>query len=40
MNSSIQKLMLLKVGLLVTVNVVAYDFEVDGIYYNITSESD
>lgn len=32
--------MLLIVGLLVTVNVVAYDFEVDGIYYNITSESD
>ena len=32
--------MFLIVGLLVTFNAVAYDFEVGGIYYNITSESD
>lgn len=40
MNSSILKLMFLIVGLFVTVNAVVYDFEVGGIYYNITSESD
>ena len=37
MKKKIRKMLLLIAGLLVTVNAVAYDFEVDGIYYNITS---
>ena len=37
MKKKFRKMLLLIAGLLVTVNAVAYDFEVDGIYYNITS---
>ena len=40
MKSEIQKWLFLIAGLLVTVNAVAYGFEVDGIYYNITSGSE
>ena len=37
MKQMIQKLLILVVGLSVGINAFAYDFEVDGIYYNITS---
>ena len=40
MKKKFRKMLLLIAGLLVTVNAVAYDFEVNGIYYNITSSSE
>ena len=40
MKSKIQRCLLLIVGLLVAVNTLAYDFEQDGIYYSIISESE
>ena len=40
MKQKLQKLLIAIAGLLVSVNAFAYDFEKDGIYYNITSETD
>ncbi len=36
----VETALLLIVGLLASANAAAYDFEKDGIYYNITSEDD
>ena len=35
-----KSLMLAVIGLLCSINASAHDFEVDGIYYSITSSSD
>ena len=40
MKQMIQKLLILVVGLSVGINAFAYDFEVDGIYYDIISSTD
>lgn len=40
MKQKLQKLLIAIAGLLVSVNAFAYDFKRDGIYYNITSETD
>ena len=40
MKQKLQKLLIAIAGLLISANAFAYDFEKDGIYYNILSETD
>ena len=40
MKQMIQKLLVLVAGLSVGINAFAYDFRVDGIYYDITSSTE